>query len=59
MSPDEILANNFTKKEIFLIKTEPGYYNIDGNFNGIDFFKKKNLRDILNEEEKIITRKIM
>lgn len=59
MSPDEILANNFTKKEIFLIKTEPGYYNIDGNFNGIDFFKKKNLRDILNEEEKIGIHNVM
>lgn len=52
-SPDEILANNLTKKEIFQIKTEPEYYNIGGSFRGIEFFKKKNLIDILKEEEKI------
>lgn len=59
MSPDEMLANNFTKKEIFQIKTEPSYYNIGGSFNGIYFFRKKKLRDILNEEEKVGINNIM
>ena len=59
MSPDEILATHFNRDEIFLIKTEPAYYNIGGNFNGIDFFKKKNLRDILDEEEKIGIHNVM
>ena len=58
-SPDEILSKNFTKKEIFQIKTDPGFYNIGGNFNGVNFFKKKNLKDILNEEEKIGINNIM
>ena len=59
MSPDEILVKNFNKKEIFQIKTEPGYYNIGGNFNGVEFFKTKHLKDILNEEEKIGINNIM
>ena len=58
-SPDEILSKNFTKQEIFQIKTDPGYYNIGGNFNGVNFFKKKKLKDILNEEEKIGINNIM
>ena len=59
MSPDELLVNNFNKKEIFQIKTEPNYYNIDGIFNDVNFFKKKNLKDVLNEEEKIGINNIM
>ena len=58
-SPDEILSKNFTKNEIFQIKTDPGFYNIGGTFNGVNFFKKKNLKDILNEEEKIGINNIM
>ena len=58
-SPDEILSKNFTKDEIFQIKTDPGFYNIGGNFNDVNFFKKKNLKDILNEEEKIGINNIM
>ena len=58
-SPDEILFKHFTKKEIFQIKTDPGYFNIGGNFKGVNFFKKKNLKDILNEEEKIGINNIM
>ena len=59
MSPDELLVKNFNQKEIFQIKTDPNYYNIGGSFNGVSFFKKKNLRDVLNEEEKIGINNIM
>ena len=59
VSPDEILVNNFNKDEIFLIKTEPGYYNFGESFNNVYFFKKKKLKDILNEEEKIGINNIM
>ena len=59
VSPDEILVNNFNKDEIFLIKTEPGYYNFGESFNNVYFFKKKKLKDILNEEEKVGINNIM
>ena len=59
ISPDELLIKNFNKDEIFLIKTEPGYYNFGESFNNVYFFKKKKLRDILNEEEKIGINNIM
>ena len=53
MSLDEILAKNFNSKEIYQIKTDPGFYNIGGSFTGVNFFKRKKLRDTLNQEEKI------
>ena len=59
MSPDEILAKNFTKEEIFQIKTEPEYYNIGGTFDRVNLFRKKQLKDTLNEEEKIGIQNIM
>lgn len=59
MSPDEILAKNFNSKEIYQIKTDPGFYNIGGSFTGVNFFKRKKLRDTLNEEEKIGIKNIM
>ena len=59
ISPDELLIKNFNKDEIFLIKTEPGYYNFGESFNNVYFFKKKKLKDILNEEEKVGINNIM
>ena len=53
ISPDELLNNNFTKEEIFQIKADPVYFNFGGNFNNVNFFKKRTLKETLNEEEKI------
>ena len=59
ISPDELLYKNFTKEEIFQIKADPIYFNLGGNFNNVDFFKKKSLKEILNEEEKIGPEKLI
>lgn len=59
ISPDELLNQNFNKDEIFQIKTEPNYFNFGNNFNYVSFFKKKTLREILDEEDKIGPSKIM
>ena len=59
ISPDELLKNNFNKNEIFQIKTEPNYFNFGNNFNYVSFFKKKTLKEILDEEDKIGTNKVM
>ena len=51
-SPEELLANNFTEKEIYEIKSDPFYFKFSGkDFGGVPFFKKKSLTDTLNEEE--------
>ena len=59
ISPDELLNQNFNKKEIFQIKTDPNYFNFGNNFNYVSFFRKKTLKETLNEEEKIGPTKIM
>ena len=59
ISPDELLKQNFNKNEIFQIKTDPNYFNFGNNFNYVSFFKKKTLKEILNEEEKIGPNRIM
>ena len=59
ISPDELLNQNFNKKEIFQIKTDPNYFNFGNNFNYVSFFKKKTLKEILNDEEKIGPTKLM
>ena len=59
ISPDELLFKNFTKEEIFQIKSDPVYFNLGGNFNNVDFFKKKTLKETLNEEEKIEPTKLI
>ncbi len=53
LSPDELLAKNFTQKEIYEIKNDPFYFQFGSHYNNVDFFKKKTLTDTLNEEEKI------
>ena len=53
ISPDELLNQNFNKKEIFQIKTDPNYFNFGNNFNYVSFFRKKTLKETLNEEDKI------
>ena len=59
ISPDELLNKNFNKKEIFQIKTDPNYFNFGNSFNYVSFFRKKTLKETLNEEEKIGPTKIM
>ena len=53
ISPDELLNQNFTKEEIFQIKADPIYFNLGGDFSNVKFFKRKSLKEMLNEEEKI------
>ena len=53
ISPDELLEKNFTKEEIFQIKADPIYFNFGGNFDNVNFFKKRTLKETLNEEDKI------
>ena len=55
ISPDELLYKNFTKKEIFQIKSDPIFFNLGSDFNNVNFFKKKSLKETLNEEDKIGT----
>ena len=59
ISPDELLNKNFTKKEIFQIKADPIYFNFGGNFSNVNFFKKRTLKETLNEEEKIGPTKLL
>ena len=59
ISPDELLYKNFSKKEIFQIKSDPIFFNLGSDFNNVNFFKKKTLKETLNEEEKIGTNKVI
>ena len=59
ISPDELLYKNFTKDEIFQIKADPIFFNLGGDFSNVNFFRKKSLKDTLNEEEKIGTDKVI
>lgn len=59
ISPDELLNQNFTRKEIFQIKADPIYFNFGGNFSNVNFFKKKTLKETLNEEEKFGPTKLL
>lgn len=59
ISPDELLNQNFTKKEIFQIKADPIYFNFGGDFSNVNFFKKRTLKETLNEEEKIGPTKLL
>ena len=59
ISPDELLNKNFTKEEIFHIKSDPKYFNFGRNFSNVKFFKKKTLKETLNEEEKIGPTKLL
>lgn len=59
ISPDEFLNKYFTKQEIYEIKADPVYFNFGGKFDNVDFFKKKSLKETLNEEEKIGTYKLL
>lgn len=56
-SPDEILKANFTEKEITLIMSDPFYFKFSSEFNSVEFFKKKTLTELLNDEEAIGTKK--
>lgn len=56
-SPDEILKANFTEKEIALIMSDPYYFKFSSGFNSVEFFKKKTLTELLNEEEEIGAKK--
>ena len=58
ISPDELLYQNFTKEEIFQIKSDPVYFNLGDNFSNVKFFKRKSLKDTLNEEEKLSPQKL-
>ena len=53
ISPDELLNKYFSKNEIFLIKSDPVFFNFGQNFQNVKFFKKKTLKETLNEEDKI------
>ena len=59
ISPDELLFKNFTKEEIYQIKADPIYFNLGGNFNNVNFFRKRSLKETLNEEEKIGPNKLI
>ena len=59
ISPDELLNQNFTREEIFQIKSDPIYFNFGGNFSNVKFFKKRTLKETLNEEEKIGPTKLL
>ena len=59
ISPDELLNQNFTKEEIFQIKADPIYFNFGSNFSNVNFFKKRTLKETLNEEEKIGPTKLL
>ena len=59
ISPDELLYKNFTKEEIFQIKADPIFFNLGGNYSNVNFFKKKSLKDTLNEEAKIGPEKLI
>ena len=59
ISPDELLNKNFNKNEIFQIKTDPYYFNFGNNFNYVSFFRKKTLKETLNEEEKTGPQQLM
>jgi len=59
ISPDELLNRYFDKNEIFLIKSDPVFFNFGPNFQNVKFFKKKTLKETLDEEEKIGQNKIL
>ena len=51
-SPDELLANIFTENEIYQIRSDPVYFKFSNkDFGNVPFFKRKSLKDTLNEEE--------
>jgi len=51
--------NIFNKNEILLIKSDPVFFNFGPSFQNVKFFKKKTLKETLNEEEKIGHNKIL
>ena len=53
ISPDELLNLNFNKEEIFQIKSDPVFFNFGPSFRNVKFFKRKTLKETLNEEEKL------
>jgi len=59
ISPDELLKKNFNSKEIFQIKTDPNYFNFGNLFSNVSFFRKRTLKETLNQEEKIGPYKLM
>ena len=59
ISPDELLNQYFNKEEIFQIKSDPVFFNFGPNFQNVKFFKRKTLKETLNEEEKIGQSKII
>ena len=59
ISPDELLNQNFNKEEIFQIKSDPVFFNFGPHFQNVKFFKRKTLKETLNEEEKIGQSKII
>ena len=59
-SPDELLANNFTEKEIYQIRSDPVYFKFSNkDFGDVPFFKRKSLKDTLNEEEEFGKEKVI
>ena len=59
ISPDELLNQNFNKEEIFQIKSDPVFFNFGPSFQNVKFFKRKTLKETLDEEEKIGQSKII
>lgn len=52
LTPDEFIYKNFNPHEIDIIRSDPIFFNIDKKeFKYVDIFKKKNLVDILNDED--------
>ncbi len=51
ITPDELIYKNFNDKEIDLIRSDPKFFNIHKKeFKHVDIFQKKNLVEILNQE---------
>ena len=51
--------NIFNKNEILLIKSDPVFFNFGPSFQNVKFFKRKTLKETLDEEEKIGQSKII
>ncbi len=53
VTPKELITNNFSKEEINLIKSDPGYFklNLFEPFKNLDLIKNKTLLQRINDEE--------
>lgn len=46
---DELIFKNFKDEEIKMMKSDPRYFNVK-QLRDVEYFKKKNLAEILREE---------